>query len=585
MCSVPPKFFQVCRLCLMLIEEHDISTHRIYSTTSVPNDSVNECKCNKNLDNVKCCNIVQKCSSCDKYGKNQNLDGSIPTIHSSLPRVPLSLNPLKTCSYNIKCDEEYSDNKLDICKKNIHVINQSSGITDDSSANIALQIYKCLSLEVLPTDGFPALVCCNCKSYLQTFWNFREMAHKTHTALTDFLTLCNSPEKNSADINMYFNDLLSSATCNKSSSEQMAAKALTELSAFSKNDSPIKRKSKNVKSPLETQKSPQEVLKQEYSFAVVKKLNYHSENKEPTSNIDDNNEKSQCLQQQLETAAVLMDISKKVIISPPCSNPQSPRLCSSIDSSILNSVIKDKRPVNSDIEMDLSKKDSRCDLRNFTDFYSQQDKSIISQEDCLENQIVKETKLERKLGTNAFSFTEKSGLPHTNTHAVPKTKMLNIETEIRYERTSPDSLTSEEHGTDAATTQLWQALARSAANNTESNQTTQLLHILNSSFAYPTASPTPSVDEKVPEEPIALLKPKICAFQTGSQKDMSCSNCGTLKTTIWRRSNRGEIVCNACGLYFKLHGVNRPHSMRRDTIHKRRRRPRDSEKLDRKNEF
>ncbi|KAI8116728.1 hypothetical protein CVS40_11277 [Lucilia cuprina] len=152
MCTVPPKFFQVCRLCLMLIEEHDISTHRIYSTTSVPNDSVNECKCNKNLDNVKCCNIVQKCSSCNKYGK-QNLDDSIPSIHSSLPRVPLSLNPLKTYSSNIKYDEEYS-NKLDICKKNTPVINQSSGITDDSSANIALQIYKCLALETLQRDQF-----------------------------------------------------------------------------------------------------------------------------------------------------------------------------------------------------------------------------------------------------------------------------------------------------------------------------------------------------------------------------------------------------------------------------------------------
>lgn len=63
------------------------------------------------------------------------------------------------------------------------------------------------------------------------------------------------------------------------------------------------------------------------------------------------------------------------------------------------------------------------------------------------------------------------------------------------------------------------------------------------------------------------------ANNNSSQKDLSCTNCGTTTTTIWRRNLRGEMVCNACGLYFKLHGVNRPHTMRRDTIHTRRRRP------------
>lgn len=59
----------------------------------------------------------------------------------------------------------------------------------------------------------------------------------------------------------------------------------------------------------------------------------------------------------------------------------------------------------------------------------------------------------------------------------------------------------------------------------------------------------------------------------GKRVDLSCTNCGTQTTTIWRRNNKGEMVCNACGLYFKLHGVDRPHTMRRDTIHTRRRRP------------
>ncbi|XP_053673620.1 protein bunched, class 2/F/G isoform-like [Anopheles nili] len=70
--------------------------------------------------------------------------------------------------------------------------------------------------------------------------------------------------------------------------------------------------------------------------------------------------------------------------------------------------------------------------------------------------------------------------------------------------------------------------------------------------------------------------------QNSQQKDMSCTNCGTTTTTIWRRNIRGEMVCNACGLYFKLHGVNRPHTMRRDTIHTRRRRPKGDKSTRRK---
>ena len=35
----------------------------------------------------------------------------------------------------------------------------------------------------------------------------------------------------------------------------------------------------------------------------------------------------------------------------------------------------------------------------------------------------------------------------------------------------------------------------------------------------------------------------------------NCANCGTSVTTMWRRNAEGDPVCNACGLYFKLHKV------------------------------
>ncbi|CAK5066292.1 unnamed protein product [Meloidogyne enterolobii] len=35
-----------------------------------------------------------------------------------------------------------------------------------------------------------------------------------------------------------------------------------------------------------------------------------------------------------------------------------------------------------------------------------------------------------------------------------------------------------------------------------------------------------------------------------------CNNCFTTKTTAWRRDATGSLVCNACGLYFRLHRVS-----------------------------
>jgi hypothetical protein len=51
-----------------------------------------------------------------------------------------------------------------------------------------------------------------------------------------------------------------------------------------------------------------------------------------------------------------------------------------------------------------------------------------------------------------------------------------------------------------------------------------------------------------------------------------CTNCGTTKTTAWRRNAEGKLVCNACGLYYRLHKHARPVSMRKDFIQTRFRR-------------
>merc|ERR1711953_156066 len=53
--------------------------------------------------------------------------------------------------------------------------------------------------------------------------------------------------------------------------------------------------------------------------------------------------------------------------------------------------------------------------------------------------------------------------------------------------------------------------------------------------------------------------------------DTRCTNCQTSKTSLWRRDNQGCPVCNACGLYFKMHGHQRPANMRKDNVLQRKR--------------
>jgi len=53
--------------------------------------------------------------------------------------------------------------------------------------------------------------------------------------------------------------------------------------------------------------------------------------------------------------------------------------------------------------------------------------------------------------------------------------------------------------------------------------------------------------------------------------EMQCQNCGTTNTPLWRRDEEGKPICNACGLYHKLHGEHRPIQMKKTVIKRRKR--------------
>ncbi|XP_055916689.1 uncharacterized protein LOC129949324 [Eupeodes corollae] len=608
---------------------------------------------------------------------------------------------------------------------------------DDSSSDIIGQIYNCLSIKVTPNDGLPSVVCYECRNKLGDCYQFRLMALKTQIDLKSILQqhLSKNISESKRRSSVTLNKVLKPCSVRKTS-ETMAATALTELSKTSNKNNINKLHRMNdvhtkliksiklpqmsslgssIDNPNDTKESTSPsiyiipLIKSEYvdtninqnipqesaetfgkdDTIVQQQLNFEQKyildneikqtKSSHTTSIPQNPalsiENLTQLQQHLETAAVLMDISKKVIISPPNSNPQSPNLNTpSNDTCINNSVIKSKQTADASKqtnEEEVSIIGSKIlNLNKEKDITQRQmsqapisckpllhlsnnttaggiSSSSNNMHDVQVTAIVKKSIEIDKAALPQYSGSEESsdsGRLHMDIGSLdieeldrPSKKSATNYDDI-IERHSLDSVSSEEHGTDPATTQLWQALAHTAVNGEESHATQLLRQMINCrSFPFPLPVGGDQANN-VPEEPIALLKNNAAEeklsinMKTGrrkqawpsksdckdllenaghtfksqhhsednldrgnwtntpgdksknknssfisSQKDMSCSNCGTLTTTIWRRNIRGEMVCNACGLYFKLHGVNRPHSMRRDTIHTRRRRPKGSE--------
>ncbi|KAG0245424.1 hypothetical protein BGW41_000051 [Actinomortierella wolfii] len=67
--------------------------------------------------------------------------------------------------------------------------------------------------------------------------------------------------------------------------------------------------------------------------------------------------------------------------------------------------------------------------------------------------------------------------------------------------------------------------------------------------------------------PLPRASPPVMTAKQG----IECANCSQTQTPLWRKNENGEPICNACGLYAKLHNRDRPVTMRKSKITRRRR--------------
>ncbi|OJJ43152.1 hypothetical protein ASPZODRAFT_136710 [Penicilliopsis zonata CBS 506.65] len=113
-----------------------------------------------------------------------------------------------------------------------------------------------------------------------------------------------------------------------------------------------------------------------------------------------------------------------------------------------------------------------------------------------------------------------------------------------------------------------QKIARTTSTPNTNALLRQTMNNSNQSHTSPNTPPESGLSSAVPSRPGSPGGSKNGEANNGPT---TCTNCFTQTTPLWRRNPEGQPLCNACGLFLKLHGVVRPLSLKTDVIKKRNR--------------